>query len=101
MTTLTAQLKHRTLRSPLRTAAVVAAGVLAVVLVAAYFYDHSRADLISPGVRAAGVDVGGMRTNEARALLERELPRQLNRTIVVSAAGHRFHFRTAATHPRI
>ncbi len=101
MTTLTAQLKQRTLRSPLRIVALVAAGVIVAAIVAAYFYDHSRADLISPGVKAAGVDVGGMRANQARAVLERELPRRLNRPIVVSAAGHHFHFDTAATHPRI
>src|SRR5690348_15318392 len=101
MTTLTAQLKHRTLRSPLRIAVLVAAGVILAALVAAYFYDHSRSDLISPGVKAAGIDVGGMRASEARALLERDLPKQLNHTIVVSAARHHLHFDTAATHPRI
>ena len=101
MTTLTAQLKQRTLRSPLRIAVLLAAGLLLAAIVAAFFYDRSRADLISPGVKAAGVDVGGMRTGEARAALERALPPRLNRTIVVSAAGHHLHFATAATHPRI
>src|SRR3954447_26051341 len=101
MTTLTAQLKQRTLRSPLRIAALVAAGVILAALVAAFFYDRSRSDLISPGVKAAGIEVGGMRANEARAVLERDLPQRLNHTIVVSAAGHHFHFKTAATHPRI
>jgi lipoprotein-anchoring transpeptidase ErfK/SrfK len=100
MTTLTAQLKLRPLRSPARFAGLVAV-VLVAVLAAAYVYDHSRSDLIAPGVRAAGVDVGGLRADKARAVLERDLPRQLERSITVTAAGHHYRIATASAHPRI
>ena len=51
--------------------------VLLLVLVggavAAYAYDSSRDDVIAKGVTVAGVDVGGMKVDEARALIAREL----------------------------
>jgi lipoprotein-anchoring transpeptidase ErfK/SrfK len=49
---------------------VVIAGLLAL---GAYLYDHGRRDLIAPGVRVAGVNVGGLRAAAARARLRSEL----------------------------
>jgi hypothetical protein len=35
--------------------------VLLALVLGAYLYDRGRRDLIAPGVRIAGVDVGGLR----------------------------------------
>jgi lipoprotein-anchoring transpeptidase ErfK/SrfK len=71
---------------------VVAAG-LAVLLVAAiaiYIYDSSRKDRIADGVRAAGVDVGGMSPARARSVLERAIAGPLRRPVIVRARGRSF-----------
>ena len=63
---------------------VVAAASLVLLLggvVGAYAYDASKADVIAPGVRVGGVDVGGMDDDEARATLERRLAAQLARPL--------------------
>jgi len=68
--------------------------VLLLVLVggavAAFAYDSSREDLIAEGVTVAGVDVGGMSTDEARALVRRELQEPLERPISVVRGRERF-----------
>jgi hypothetical protein len=68
--------------------------VLLLVLVggavAAYAYDSSREDLIAEGVTVAGVDVGGMRVDEARRAVARSLDEPLGQPIVVGRAGKRF-----------
>ena len=51
---------------------VLVAVVLALVL-AAYFYDHSRGGLIAPGVKIAGLNVGRLKAQAARARLRAEL----------------------------
>jgi lipoprotein-anchoring transpeptidase ErfK/SrfK len=72
--------------------------VLLLVLVggavAAYAYDSSRDDVIAQGVTVAGVDVGGMKVDEARRLIGRELREPLERPIAVVHAGN--HFRLSA-----
>jgi lipoprotein-anchoring transpeptidase ErfK/SrfK len=62
----------------------------AVVAGAAYAYDQSRADQISPGVRIGGVDVGGLRTQAARERLIRRAVLPRRRTLTVHASGHTF-----------
>jgi lipoprotein-anchoring transpeptidase ErfK/SrfK len=47
----------------------------------AYFWDRGRADLIAPGIRIAGVDVGGLRVEQARALLDRRVVQRVERPI--------------------
>jgi lipoprotein-anchoring transpeptidase ErfK/SrfK len=73
--------------------------VLLLVLVggsvAAFAYDSSRDDLIAKGVRIAGVDVGGMRTGEARALVQRELQKPLEQPISVVRGKTRFSLSAA------
>jgi lipoprotein-anchoring transpeptidase ErfK/SrfK len=70
----------------------VAALVLALVggAVAAYAYDSSRDDVIAKGVTIAGVDVGGMKVADARAIVAEELRAPLEKPISVVHAGHRF-----------
>jgi lipoprotein-anchoring transpeptidase ErfK/SrfK len=58
--------------------------------VAAYAYDSSRDDLIAEGVRVAGVDVGGLRADEAREKLRREVSAPLEQPIVIRRKEKRF-----------
>ena len=58
--------------------------------VAAFAYDSSRDDLIAKGVRIAGVDLGGMTSGEARALVRRELQEPLERPLSVVRGKTRF-----------
>jgi lipoprotein-anchoring transpeptidase ErfK/SrfK len=64
--------------------------VLLAGAVAAYAYDSARDDVIAEGVTVAGVDVGGMRIDEAQRLIGRELREPLERPISVVRAGKRF-----------
>ena len=68
------------------TVAILLAGAVAV-----YAYDSSRDDLIAEGVTVAGVDVGGMRTDEARRVLQREVASPLERPIAAGYKGRRFN----------
>jgi lipoprotein-anchoring transpeptidase ErfK/SrfK len=47
----------------------------------AYFWDKGRADLIAPGIRVAGIDVGGLRAPAAQALLDRRIVQRVERPI--------------------
>jgi lipoprotein-anchoring transpeptidase ErfK/SrfK len=58
--------------------------------VAAFAYDSSRDDVIAEGVTIAGVDVGGMKTEQARMLVQRELQKPLERPIAVFRGPQRF-----------
>jgi lipoprotein-anchoring transpeptidase ErfK/SrfK len=68
--------------------------VLLLVLVggavAAYAYDSSRDDVIAEGVTVAGVEVGGMKVDDARRVLTRELKEPLEQPITVARDGKRF-----------
>ncbi|HET8893856.1 MAG TPA: L,D-transpeptidase family protein [Gaiellaceae bacterium] len=55
----------------------------------AYFWDRAHAGVIAPGVRIAGVEVGGMRATQARAALESRLTR-LNRPVRLLSGAHVF-----------
>ena len=58
--------------------------------VAAFAYDSSRDDVIAEGVTIAGVDVGGMKSGEARNVVRRELQEPLERPIAVRRGKQRF-----------
>jgi lipoprotein-anchoring transpeptidase ErfK/SrfK len=58
--------------------------------VAAFAYDSSRDNVIAEGVTIAGVDVGGMKTEEARSLVRHELQKPLERPIAVFRGTKRF-----------
>jgi lipoprotein-anchoring transpeptidase ErfK/SrfK len=58
--------------------------------VAAFAYDSSRDDLIAEGVTIAGIDVGGLKTEEARRLVRREFQEPLERPIAVFRGTQRF-----------
>jgi lipoprotein-anchoring transpeptidase ErfK/SrfK len=54
---------------------------------AGYRYDQNRLDRLMPGVRIAGVDVGGMTRSEAEQALRPAVATILDRQIQVEAAG--------------
>jgi lipoprotein-anchoring transpeptidase ErfK/SrfK len=56
---------------------------------AAYAYDSTRDDLITEGVTVAGVDLGGLHEGAARAKLQANLDRRLERPVRVAVAGRR------------
>jgi lipoprotein-anchoring transpeptidase ErfK/SrfK len=81
---------------------LVAAFVFLLVAgaVGAYAYDSSREDVIADGVTIAGLDVGGMRVSEARALVRRELADKLERPVVVRHRKQRFRLSAAEAQVR-
>ena len=79
-------MKQRSFILVAATVAILLAGAVAV-----YAYDSARDDLIAEGVTVAGVDVGGMRTEEARRVLQREVARPLERPIAVGYKRRRFN----------
>ena len=69
---------------------ILVAASLAVLVVlggALYAYDHARANEIAPGVKVAGVAVGGLSPDAARARLEQQILQPLERPIVVHHAS--------------
>jgi lipoprotein-anchoring transpeptidase ErfK/SrfK len=79
------------LPSPKMKAALAVSAVLLVLLGggvgALYAYDSSREDLIAGGVTIAGVDVGGLEVDEARALIRRAVVRRLDRPLLLRHDG--------------
>jgi lipoprotein-anchoring transpeptidase ErfK/SrfK len=68
---------------------ILVAAFLAVLVVlggALYAYDHARANEIAPGVKVAGVALGGLSPDQARARLERQILQPLERPIVIHHA---------------
>jgi lipoprotein-anchoring transpeptidase ErfK/SrfK len=68
---------------------ILVAAFLAVLVVlggALYAYDHARANEIAPGVKVAGVALDGLSPDQARARLERQILRPLERPIVIHHA---------------
>jgi lipoprotein-anchoring transpeptidase ErfK/SrfK len=72
---------------------IILAAALAFLLVgsvAVYAYDSSHDDQIADGVKAGGVDIGGMRTTAARIKLQRVLGARLSRPLDVVYHDRRF-----------
>jgi lipoprotein-anchoring transpeptidase ErfK/SrfK len=69
--------------------------------VAVYAYDSSRDDQIADGVKAGGVNIGGMKTAAARAKVQRELSARLNRPLYATYHGGRFELTAAQARIRI
>lgn len=56
----------------------------------AFAYDASKKDEIAPGVRIAGVEVGGQTTDEARPLLKKSVVRPLKQPVTVKLDGESY-----------
>jgi len=69
--------------------------------VAVYAYDSSHDDQIADGVKAGGVDIGGLKTSAARAKLRRTLSARLNRPAYAEYKGSRFRLDPAAIRMRV
>jgi len=61
-----------------------------------YAYDRSQSDRIATGVSVEGVDIGGLTTAEAQALLTRRLLPRYSPPLVVVYGSERFRFRPAS-----
>ena len=68
----------------------VALAVLVVGAVGVYAYDKTRDDMIAKGVSAGGVDLSGMKPDEARETLRRAARGAAQEAVVVKYAGHRY-----------
>jgi lipoprotein-anchoring transpeptidase ErfK/SrfK len=72
----------------------VGAGVLVVLAVAIYLYDHSRRDVIASGVRIDGIAVGGLHEAAARSKVQADLSGRLNRPVTVRLGGRTWQLGT-------
>jgi L,D-transpeptidase catalytic domain/Putative peptidoglycan binding domain len=73
--------------------AFITAGFLAVVVIGVggvYAYDQVQSDRIADGVRVAGIDVGGLSSDQARAKVQRELAARLDQPVIVRAEDRTF-----------
>jgi lipoprotein-anchoring transpeptidase ErfK/SrfK len=86
-------------RSFIVLAAVVAFLILGTVGV--YAYDKSNDDTVAKGVKAGGIDIGGMSKSKARATLAEELGAQLNRPLTVSWHSQRYILSPRSINARI
>jgi lipoprotein-anchoring transpeptidase ErfK/SrfK len=90
----------------MRKAVLIPIGLVVLLLAGAgaamAAYDHSRRELIAPGVRVGGVNLGGLEAPTARARLTKALAAPLSQPVVVVVPGHRtFHLPAARVHPRV
>jgi lipoprotein-anchoring transpeptidase ErfK/SrfK len=68
----------------------VLAALLVLLAVAAYFYDHSRRDVIANGVKIDGIPVGGLHAAAARKKVESQVVLRLNRPVTVRFGARRW-----------
>jgi lipoprotein-anchoring transpeptidase ErfK/SrfK len=80
-------------RSFIALASVVAFLILGTVGV--YAYDKSHDDTVADGIKAGGVDIGGMSRGKAAAALERELTPRVNQPLWVAWRGKRYRLSPA------
>src|SRR5690242_7392583 len=86
-------------RSVIVLAAAVAVVILAIVAISVY--DHAQRDKVADGVKAGGVDIGGMSRAKARATLARDLTPRLEQPLWVAWHGQRFKLSPQAAGLRI
>jgi lipoprotein-anchoring transpeptidase ErfK/SrfK len=65
--------------------------ILVCGAVAAYAYDSSRKDRVAEGVTVAGVNIGGMTSDQARRTINRELSEPLEQPIAMTWKRQRFN----------
>jgi lipoprotein-anchoring transpeptidase ErfK/SrfK len=76
-------------------AAIVAVALVVVLAAGAYAYDSSQKDQIAEGVTIAGVDVGGLNSEEATAKVQKHLLSPLRQSLRVSFDGETWTLRGA------
>ena len=80
---------------------VAAVAFLLAGSVGVYAYDSAHDNQIADGVKAGGVDIGGLRTSAARAKLRRVLSVRLNRPVYATYKGARFKLDPVAARLRV
>jgi lipoprotein-anchoring transpeptidase ErfK/SrfK len=73
-------------------------GLLIAGVVGAWAYDSSRKTTIAKGVSAGGVDVGGMKTSEAKRALREQIATPLSQPLVVKYGHRRFTLSARRAH---
>jgi lipoprotein-anchoring transpeptidase ErfK/SrfK len=63
-----------------------------------YAYDHSQRDVIAPGIKVSGVDIGGLTAAQARARLYREYLPRLDQAVVARLGDRSFTFAPRSAH---
>src|SRR5436305_4263745 len=86
-------------RSFIVLAAVVAFLILGTVGV--YAYDKWNDSTVAKGVKAGGIDIGGMSESKARATLAEELGAQLNRPLTVGWHSQRYTLSPRSINARV
>jgi lipoprotein-anchoring transpeptidase ErfK/SrfK len=93
------------MRRHLLVAAGIALALFGVALSAggayAYFWDSGRTNVIAAGVTVAGIDVGGLRADEARTLLNVRLVKPLRQPVRVDYGTHSFLVRPSRARLRV
>jgi lipoprotein-anchoring transpeptidase ErfK/SrfK len=79
----------------------LAGGLLVVLAVFVYLYDHSRRDLIAHGVRIDGIAVGGMHEAAARSKIEGVLRIRFDQPVTVGSGGRTWLLQPAAARVRV
>jgi len=82
--------RFRNIGSGVQIALVIALGVLLVAAVGAYAWDASKDDEIADGVSIGGIDVGGQGTDEAKAVVRKEIVDPLKQPVHVSFESERY-----------
>jgi hypothetical protein len=85
---------------PTRLFAITAAALAALVVLGGvtYAYDQSRKDTIAKGVRVAGVDIGGLKPDAARARLSTSIEQRLQEPVVVRYGDNKWKLRARRAH---
>jgi lipoprotein-anchoring transpeptidase ErfK/SrfK len=81
-------------RAALRTPLAPVAGLLGLVVVLVlgmYFYDHARRDRIAKGVRIDGIVVGGLSASAATTKLQHRVAVSMERPVTVTLHGKAWH----------
>lgn len=78
------------IRKPMIAGVVAVSALLFAAGLCGYLYDQSRTDTIAPGVRVAGIDVGGLSSGAANARLRDRIYTPLQRPLLIGAGARRF-----------
>ena len=83
---------------------IIVAAVLAALVVlggATYAYDHARTDTIAKGIRVAGVDIGGLKADAARAKLQTSIEGRLQQPVIVRHRDETWRLGPRRAHTRV
>jgi len=87
------------MRTPILILLAAFAAILVVGAGGLYAYDAAHDDVVADGVTVNGVDLGGLKPEEARSRLQRSLMAPMRRPVLVEAGGR--EFRLSARRARV